>query len=129
MKHIRKESIAERDLTVPERTWISQILRANQLWSGASLNATRVVGKCACGECRTVYLESPVPQNPQLQGTRGYVGRIDIRTTNGFGITVTLDQIDGKLFELYINHVDPSEDGNRTFPENWEEAASVVEPM
>jgi hypothetical protein len=121
--------VPERELSARERTWIHEILAAHELWSDVDFSATRVVGKCDCGECRTVYLDSATPQNPSLHGTRGYIGRIEIRTTNGFGITITMDQRDGKLYELYVNHVDLSDRGNRTFPENWEELAHLVVAM
>jgi hypothetical protein len=64
-----------------------------------------------------------------LQGLRGYIGRIEIRTNNDFGITVTLDQADGKLGELYVNAVDLSDESQRPFPEKWEEIAHIVEAM
>jgi hypothetical protein len=121
--------IPERDLNAQERTWIREILNAHQLWSDVDFSATRVVGKCDCGECKTVYLDSAAPQNPSLHGTRGYIGSIEIRTTNGFGITVTLDQLDGKLSELFVNHVDLHDPGNRPFPEEWQELEHLVVPM
>jgi len=69
------------------------------------------------------------PQNPSARGTYGYIGRSEIRTTDEFGITVTLDQRDGKLDELYINCVDLSAAGNRTLPEEWNELVHTTEPM
>jgi hypothetical protein len=63
------------------------------------------------------------------KGTRGYIGRIEIRTDNEYGITVTLDQLDGRLSELYVNAVDLRDDGSRPFPDRWGELAHIVEPM
>lgn len=93
-KHPTRRQIPARDLSPQEYAWIQEILNANELWSDARFSATRVVAVCDCGECRTAYLDGP--QTPSLQGTRGYIGRIEIRTDNDFGITVTLDQLDGK---------------------------------
>ncbi len=125
--HPKRRPIPARDLSVQERSWVQEILNTNRLWSDVDLSATRVVAECDCGECRTAYLDSP--QNPSVRGTRGYIGRIEIRTNNEFGITVTLDQLDGKLSELYVNAVDLSDDGSRPFPEQWGELAHIVEPM
>jgi len=47
-------------------------------------------------------LSSEAPSKPNQRGTRGYIGRLDIRTDDNFGITITLDQYDGSLYELYI---------------------------
>jgi hypothetical protein len=84
---------------------------------------------CNCGECNSVYLESDTPQNPSARGIHGYIGRTEIRTTDDFGITVTLDQRDGKLDELYINYLDLSADGNRRLPDRWSQAMRTTEPM
>jgi hypothetical protein len=125
--HPKRRQIPARDLNAQERAWIQDILNTNTLWSDVDLSATKVVAECDCGECRTVYLDSP--ENPSVRGTRGYIGRIEIRTNNDFGITVTLDQLDGKLSELYVNAVDLSDDGSRPFPEQWGELVHIVEPM
>jgi hypothetical protein len=125
--HPKRRQIPARNLTTQERAWIQEILNSNELWSDVDLGATKVVAECDCGECRTAYLDSP--QNQSLRGTRGYIGRIAIRTDNEFGITVTLDQLDGKLSELYVNAVDLSDEGSRPFPERWGELAHIVERM
>lgn len=125
--HPKRRPIPARDLSAQERSWIQEILNTNKLWADMDLGATKVVAECDCGECRTAYLDSP--QNPSLGGTRGYIGRIEIRTNNEFGITITLDQLDGKLSELYVNAVDLSDDGSRPFPEHWGEHAHIVVPM
>ena len=126
-KHPQRRQIPERELNRQERVWIREILSRNELWSSFDQGQTKVIGECDCGECRTAYLEGS--QNQSAKGTRGYIGRIEIRTNNEFGITVTLDQLDGKLSELYVNAVDVSDGGSRTFPEQWEEIAHIVEPM
>lgn len=126
-EHPKRRQIPARDLNAQERAWIQEILDSNKLWSDVDIGTTKVVAECACGECRTAYLDSP--QNHSLRGTRGYIGRIEIRTNNEFGITVTLDQLDGKLSELYVNAVDLSDEESRPFPEQWAEIAHIVEPM
>lgn len=125
--HPSRKAIPARELTVQERAWIQEILGTSPLWSDFDLGFTKVVAKCDCGQCRTAYLEGP--QNASLNGTRGYIGRIEIRTDNDFGISVTLDQFDGKLSQLYVNALDLSDDGSRPFPERWGEVAHIVEPM
>ena len=125
--HPKRRQIPARDLNTQECAWIQEIANSNKLWSDVDLGSTRVIAECDCGECRTAYLDSP--QNPARRGTRGYIGRIEIRTNNEFGITVTLDQLDGKLSELYVNAVDLSDEGSRPFPEQWGEIVHVVEPM
>lgn len=125
--HPKRRAISPRDLDTRERTWIQEITGASRLWSSIELDNTKVVAECDCGECKTAYLDGP--QNTSLRGTRGYIGRIEIRTNNDFGITITLDQLDGKLSELYVNAVDLSDEGLRAFPEQWGEIAHIVEPM
>ena len=125
--HPKRRQIPARDLNSLERAWIREIVDTSKLWSDVDLGSTRVIAECDCGECRTAYLDSP--QNPLLTGTRGYIGRIEIRTNNEFGITVTLDQLDGKLSELYVNAVDLSDQGSRPFPERWGEASHIIESM
>jgi hypothetical protein len=88
--HPKRRPIPVRDLSGQERAWLQEILNSNPLWSDVDLSTTKVIAECDCGECRTAYLDSP--QNPAVNGTRGYIGRIEIRTDNEFGITVTLDQ-------------------------------------
>jgi hypothetical protein len=44
-------------------------------------------------------------------------------------ITITLDQIGGKLYELYVNPLDLREAGDRRLPEHWQEKTHIVTPM
>lgn len=125
----KKTPIPERPLTPRERKLVAEILEANPAWADVDVSGTRVVAHCDCGECMSVYLHSDAPQNPSARGTRGYIGRTEIRTTDDFGITVTLDQRDGQLDELYINYVDLGTTGNRTLPEQWSEAIHTTEAM
>ena len=127
LSHPKRRKIAERDLSPQERGWIQEILNAKSVWSDIDLESTKVIAECDCGECRSVYLDGP--RNPALTGTVGYIGRIEIRTVNEFGITVTLDQLNGKLSELYVSAMDLSDDGTRSFPDKWDEIVRIVEPM
>jgi hypothetical protein len=122
-------AVPKRPLSTREREWITEILQSNPAWADVDLAATRVVGECACGKCNTVYLDSDRPQNPRLLGTKGYIGRIEIRTADEFGITITLDQGDGKLYELYVNFLDLSPEDNRGAPSQWNEVAHIVTRM
>lgn len=121
--------IEPRPLSPLERQWIHEILQHNLLWADVDFSDTKVIAKCSCDKCKTVYLDSPRPQNPSLTGTRGYIGRIEISTTNDFGITVTLDQLDGKLSELYVDPLDLREPGDRILPDQWQEKGHITTPM
>ena len=44
-------------------------------------------------------------------------------------ITITLDQSDGMLSELYVNPLDLRDPGNRTLPDQWREKVHTVIPM
>jgi hypothetical protein len=130
--HVRtaeRKPIPPRPLTIRERELITEILQANAAWADVDASGIRVVAKCDCGNCRSVYLDSDEPQNPSARGTHGYIGRMEIRTIDDFGVTVTLDQRDGRLDELYVNYVDLAAAGDRTLPENWKEIAHTTEPM
>ncbi len=122
----KRKKIPPRPLTVQERMLIEQILQANAGWADVDVSGMRVVAECDCGECGTVYLDSDKPQNPSARGTSGYLGRLEIRTTDDFGITVSLDQADGKLDELYINGVDLGATGDRRMPKEWQELSRVT---
>lgn len=122
----RKEPIAPRPLSARERTWVREILEHNPRWADVDISGTVVVARCGCGACRSVYLDSPLPQNPSLAGTKGYIGRIEITTTDDFLITVTLDQLNGRLSELYIDPLDLNEPGTRQLPEIWQEKTHTV---
>src|ERR1017187_5875408 len=83
-----------------ERSWIHEILEHNPRWADVDLDAARVVARCDCGKCKTVFLDSPLPQNPLLAGTKGWVGRIEIKTCDDFLITIALDHLNGNLSGL-----------------------------
>lgn len=132
MKHLgepRKEAIEPRHLSIRERTWVREILEHNPRWADVDANDIMVVARCGCGTCQSIYFDSPLPQNPSLAGTKGYIGRIEIMTSDGFLITVTLDQLDGRLSELYVNPLDLNEPGKRKLREVWEEKSHTVIPM
>jgi hypothetical protein len=104
-------------------------LEQNPRWADVDLNNAQAVAVCDYGKCRTIYLQSSAQQNPSLPGTRSYVGRIEIMTEDNFMITITLDQSDGVLSELYVNPLDLLELGNRTLPDQWREKSHIVIPM
>jgi hypothetical protein len=126
MRLPERRPIDPRSLSSRERSWIREILESNPLWADVDLSATRVIAQCDCGKCRTVFLDSPTPQNPRLAETKGWVGRIEIRTTDDFGITVALDQCDGNLSGLYVDALDLGEVGDRAFPDEWRETTHIV---
>ncbi len=127
--HYHRKPIEPRPLSSQELRWIHEILERNPRWADVDIRDTNVVARCGCGRCKTVYLDSPLPQNPSLSGTKGYLGRIEISTTDDFLITVTLDQHDGKLSELYVDPLDLLEPGNRMLPDEWQEKSYVVTAM
>jgi hypothetical protein len=129
MEEPKPRAVPERPLSRRERDWITEILQSNPAWADVDFAATRVVGECPCGECQAVYLDSDSPQNPPLLGTKGYIGRIEIRTADEFGIMITLDQRDGKLYELYVDFSDLSPEGNRGVPGQWSEVTHTVTSM
>ncbi|MGH7866530.1 MAG: hypothetical protein ACREP9_02600, partial [Candidatus Dormibacteraceae bacterium] len=125
----RRIPITERDLTPQERAWIAEIPQANASWADVDVSGTRVWGKCDCGQCRSIYLHSEAPPNPSLLDARGYIGRIEIRTADDFGITITLGHSNGALDELYVNYVDLSEKGDRALQDHWQEVAHTTVGM
>ena len=124
----RRSPISPRPLSKQERSWIREILEQNPRWADVDLNDAQAVAECDCGKCRTIYLQSFAQQNPLLAGTSGYVGRIEIMTEDDFTITITLDQSDGVLSELYVNPLDLREPGNRTLSAQWREKVHIVIP-
>lgn len=126
---VQRKCITSRPLSVREQAWIREILEHNPRWADVDLGDTQVVAECDCGKCMTVYLESSAPQNPSLAGTKGCIGRIEISTVDDFLITVTLDQKDGRLSELYVDPLDLNLPGNRILPSQWREKAHVVTRM
>jgi hypothetical protein len=126
---VQRKAVTPRPLTAQERSWIQEILEHHPRWTDVDIAGIQVVAKCDCGKCRTVYLDSSSPQNPSVAGTMGYTGRIEVRTDDDFLITITLDQRDGKLSELYVDPVDLNEPRNRILPEVWRETGHTVTRM
>ena len=129
MHLLGRKPISPRPLSQQEHSWVREILEQNPRWADVDLNDTQAVAQCDCGKCRTIYLPSTAPQNPTLLGTKGYIGRIEIMTTDNFLITITLDQLNGVLSELYVDPLDLLEPGNRTLPDQWREKTHTVIPM
>jgi len=124
-----RRAITPRTLSHQESLWIQEIVANNPRWKRVDLSNTQVIAECDCGKCKTVYLSSPLPHQPGLEGTKGYIGRIEIVTFDEFLITVTLDQQDGKLGELYVDPLDLREPGDRLLAESWVEKSHTVTAM
>src|ERR1700712_322549 len=94
-----------RPLTQQEQLWVSEILAGNPKWNGVSAALVTVIAEVVEGNSRELKLSIETAVKG-LAGTKGYIGRLDIRTSDNFGVTVTLDQHDGLLDELYIDFLD-----------------------
>ena len=125
----QRKTIEPRSLSSQERSWIREILEKHPQWADVDLNAAQVIAQCDCGKCKTVFLASLASQNRLLAGTKGWVGRIEIMTTDDFMITVGLDQNEGNLSGLYVDALDLRELEDRSFPDQWHEIAHVVTRM
>lgn len=130
MRVPQRKPIKARSLSPQEQSWIREILAHNQRWADVDIGDAQVVAQCDCNtkNCKTVYLDSPLPQN-SFTHSKGYLGRIEIMTVDDFLITVTLDQEDGKICELYVDFLDLHEPGNRIAPDQWQEKSHTVTPM
>jgi hypothetical protein len=126
---MERKPITPRLLNEHEQSWVQEILQGHPDWADVDLSTTRVTAECDCGNCNAAYLEADSPQNPRLKGTKGYIGRIEIRTAEAFGITVTLDQHDGNLDQLYVDFLDLEEKGDRRRPSQWRELAHIYTKM
>jgi hypothetical protein len=118
-----------RPLTLQEQSWIKEILDGHPEWSELDPSNTRVTAESVTGNARTVKLSTGASPIPSLRGTNGYLGRVEIRTADNFGITITLDQHDGSLEELYVDFLDLEESGDRPRPREWQELAHVNTKM
>lgn len=76
-----------------------------------------------------VYAAGNLIASDDQTGTKGYVGRLEIRTADNFGITVTLNRHDGWLDELYVDYLDLEERGDRPQPLEWTELAHICTKM
>jgi hypothetical protein len=118
-----------RSLTQQERSWVAEILSGHTEWSEVDVNEIHVLREHTTGNMRTVELSNGKNPIPSLRGTRGYIGRIEARTADNFGITVTLDQYNGLLAELHIDFLDLQEPGNRAKPNEWKELVHIYTKM
>ncbi len=117
-----------RPLTKQEHSWVREILDGNPKWNGVSAALVTVLAEVVEGSSIEVKLSSGT-EVKGLAGTKGYIGRLDIRTSDNFGITVTLDQHDGRLNELYVDFLDLEDGGDRPPPLKWKEVAHVHTAM
>jgi hypothetical protein len=120
---------SSRPLTPQERFWVGEILGGHPEWSGIELDQLSVVAENITGNIRSMKLSQGPLQVLELRGTKGWIGRIEIRTADNFGITVTLDQHDGLLEELHVDFLDLDESGKRPQPDTWREIAHIYTKM
>ena len=118
-----------RPLTQQEKSWVKEILDVNPEWTDVSVSSIEVNAESVAGNSHTIRLHMEGPPKQNQGGTKGYLGRLEIRTADNFGITVTLDQHDGSLDELYVDYLDLEEMGDRPQPLKWEELAHICTKM
>jgi len=124
-----RKPINPRELSNQEQMWVQEIVQEHADWADVDLSHVRLDAECDCGRCGTVYFEAASTQNLYLKGTKGYIGRVEIIILDEFLITVTLDQADGRLGELYIDFMDTSSQGDRLPPLRWQETTHIVTRM
>jgi hypothetical protein len=114
--------IPSRPLTREEQSWVNEILSASKDWADVSIGELFASGRCPCGLCRAVQFEQPAkPQNPR--GTKhGQIGDIDIHTSAGDVINISLYAKNGSLTDLDVL----CEFGFKPVPESWNEIAHYV---
>lgn len=61
-------------------------------------------------------------------GSAGFIGRVVIVTVDGSLIEVRLDQVNGRLQELFVLFVDPKQP-DRTLPDEWVETSHEVHAL
>ncbi len=118
-----------RSLPQQEQSWVKEILDVNPEWMDVNVSSLKVNVETVAGNSRTMKLCMDGPPKQNQAGTKGYLGRLEIRTSDNFGITVTLHQHDGSLDELYVDYLDLEERGDRLRPLKWEELARVCTRM
>ncbi|MBC5764674.1 DUF6984 family protein [Ramlibacter albus] len=94
----------ERPLTWEERALVEELLRGAPPGIASHISALRVVGRCGCGECPTVFFRRPAAD---AQGRRiaSFTGTDDEEGITG----VTLWQSRGQLAQLEFWSVDGHE--------------------
>lgn len=120
---------SSRPLTPQERPWVTEILSGHLEWFKVDLNEIHVRAESSTGNMHTMKLSKGTFQVECLRGTKGYLGRIEMRTADNFGITVTLDHYDGSLKEFHVDFLDLEEPGDRPQHQEWLELAHVYTKM
>jgi hypothetical protein len=120
---------SSRSLTQQERSWVAEILGGHPEWSEVDLDEIYVLDEHGTGNMRTMELSKGAIPISKLRGTKGYLGRIEVRTADNFGLTVTLDQYDGSLEELHVDFLDLQEPGDRPKPNEWQELVHIYTKM
>lgn len=119
------QSIEPRPLTDRETGWVQDILQANDEWRDAEISRTQVVAEGPTGTngvSRSLILQAPEPENPNLKSKRESVGNLWINVDDGSVINVQLSQFEGRLQELYVLFVD-TKHPKRKLPETWTEVS------
>ncbi len=75
-----------RSLTQQEQSWVKEILDLNPEWTDVSVSSIKVNIESVAGNSRTMKLSMDGPLKQNQTGTKGYVGRLEIRTADNFGI-------------------------------------------
>lgn len=122
------KEIHPRPLTKREERWIREILQTSDEWKGADISKTQVVAEGPCDEGLSFLLHAPQPQHPNPGSAAGYIGRIVIWNNDNTFIEVRLDQVDGKLRELFVLFVDPKHP-QRGLPDSWVEVSHEATSM
>jgi hypothetical protein len=90
-----------RDLSVEERDTLIKLLETAESTFSEQVATLRVVGRCGCGQCPTVFFERHEP-NVHEQDLSTYVGRDKV----GGLVGVVLMQRRGRLSQLEFYSVD-----------------------
>ena len=114
--------ISPRPLTARESGWIHDIVRVNPLWRDTDTSRTQVVEEGLVDEGVAFVSNTDVPENAQAKGTRESVGNLWIQLSDGAAINVQLSHVDGRLKELYLLVIDPT-NPHRQFPNDWVEVS------
>lgn len=110
-----------RPLTSQEKTWVNEIVSANEEWADIDIPELFTVGMCSCG-CRSFDFErTSEPQNPTFAGRQGDVGILYIITKDDHVITIILFHQDG-----FLSGLDVIWEMGEPMPERWEEARRIL---
>ena len=116
------KTMEPRPLTERERSWITDILKANDEWRAADISRTQVIAEEPGEEGVSFILQAPEPENPEAKSRRASVGELWIQTEDGCSVNIQLSQSEGRLTEIYVLFVD-TKNPKRKLPETWTEVS------